>query len=455
VETRGLIRRIAKADFADVLGVALRGDVLAVAHVRKRVNVVRVVELAQHRLEGPADARISEAAAFLRSFASRAEVEPSRVAVAVDRAATLIASVAIPASAAGNAADAIRYDLDRLIPVPSDSLYWATTTRPLGTVGERIAVSVFASPKPAVEEASDMVREAGLPISAVTVEPVALADYLGLVGVPLAAVATVSGAREFLTLCANGLVISSHHVDRRARSLGFVKSALREMETTLPERSGEVPALLRGRAVEEGEQSLASLAPADFMPIDASVGEVEIVAIGAALGVIGESAQPVNLLPPAMIQSATGFGLRDIALSGGVAAMALMLLVSIGAKNLSISGALASQIEDLEPKVEQTLRRQDKNAEMLATVEKLETKSRSRTLSYLKAVTDLIPASSYLTTFRFREDKIELDGISDKASDLIAILESSPYFTGVEFTAPTTKYLSSQERFSLRMRLEQ
>jgi general secretion pathway protein L len=185
------------------------------------------------------------------------------------------------------------------------------------------------------------------------------------------------------------------------------------------------------------------------------VGEIEIVAIGAALGVIGESAQPVNLLPPAMIQSATGFGLRDIALSGGVAAMALMLLVSIGAKNLSISGALASQIEDLEPKVEQTLRRQDKNAEMLLTVEKLETKSRSRTLTYLKAVTDLIPASSYLTTFRFREDKVELDGISDKASDLIAILESSPYFTGVEFTAPTTKYLSSQERFSLRMRLEQ
>jgi general secretion pathway protein L len=74
---------------------------------------------------------------------------------------------------------------------------------------------------------------------------------------------------------------------------------------------------------------------------------------------------------------------------------------------------------------------------------------------YLKAVTDLIPETSYLTTFRYREDKIELDGISDKASELIAILESSPYFAGVEFTAPTTKYLSSQERFSLRMRIEQ
>jgi len=453
VETRGLIRRIAKADFADVLGVALRSDVVAVAHVRKRVNVVRVVELGHHRLEGPPEARVAEAAAFLRSFTARAELEPSRVAVAVDRAATLMAAVAIPASAAANAADAVRYDLDRLIPVPADSLYWTCTQRPLGTVGERVAVTVFASPKLAVDEAVDIVREAGLPISAVTVEPVALADYLGLVGVPLGAVATRSSTRDFLTLCADGLVISSHHLDRRPRTL--LQSALREMETALPERSGEGPALLRARAIEEGEQSLAALAPADMLPVDAMVGEAEIVAIGAALGLVGESRQTVNLLPAAMVQTATGFGLRELALSGAVAAMGLLLLGSIAAKNLSIGGALSAQIDELEPRVEQALRHEDKNSETLAMVERLEAKSRSKVLTYLKAVTDLVPPTAYLTTFRYREEKIEVDGISDKASDLIAILESSPYFTGVEFTAPTTKYLTNQERFSLRMRLEQ
>lgn len=453
METRGLIRRIAKADFADVLGVAVRGDVLAVAHVRKRVNVVRVVELGHHRLEGPAEARVAEAAAFLRSFAGRSEVEPGRVAVAIDRSATLIASFALPATAAANAADAVRFELDRLIPVPADSLYWAYTTRPLGTVGERIQVGVFASPKPAVDEAADIVRQAGLPISAVTVEPIALADYLALVGVPLAAVATTSGAREFVTLCADGVVVSSHHADRRHRTL--TQAALREMEVALPERSGEVPALLRGRAVEEGEQSLAAVAPGDLLPVDAMVGEADVIAIGAALGLLGESRQAVNLLPAAMVQTSSGFGLRELALSGAVAAMAIVLLGSIFAKNLSISGALRSQLDELEPQVEQTLRRQDKNAEMLATVERLEAKSRSKTLTYLKAVTDLVPTTSYLTTFRYREDKIEMDGISDKASDLIAILEASPYFIGVEFTAPTTKYLSNQERFSLRMRLEQ
>jgi general secretion pathway protein L len=453
VETRGLIRRIANADFADVLGVALRGDVLAVAHVRKRVNVVRVIEIGHHRFEGPADSRVGEAAAYLRSITARAELEPSRVAVAIDRAATLIATVAIPAAAASNAGEAVRYDLDRLIPVPPDSLYWCTTTRPLGTIGERVGVTVFAAPKPAVEEAAEMVREAGLPISSVTVEPVALTDYLGLAGVPLAAVATRSGGREFLTLCADGLVASSRHADRRKQTL--LAATLREIEQSLPERSGQVPALLRARALEEGEQSLAAVAPADLLPVDAMIDEAAIVAIGAALGIVGEGRQSVNLLPQTMVQTAAGWGLRELALSGSVAAMGLLLLGSIAAKNLSIDGALGAQIDDLEPRVEQALRHQDKNAEMLATVEKLETKSRSRVLVYLQAVTDLIPKTAYLTTFRYREDKIELDGIADKASDLISILEASPYFAGVEFTAPTTKYLSAQERFSLRMRLEQ
>lgn len=458
METRGLIRRIAKADFADVLGIALRGDVIAVAHVVKRVNVVRTVEIGHHRLEGPAESRVAEAADFLRSFVGRSDLEPTRVAVAVDRSATLMANVAIPAAAAANASEAIRYELDRLIPVPPDSLHWTCTTRPLGTVGERVGVTVLASPIPAVEEAVEIVRQAGLPISAVTVEPVALADYLAFVGVPLGVVATASGGREFLTLCADGLVVSSHHADRRSRSL--LEAALREMETALPERSGETPALLRARVQPEGadgaaERSLASLAPPDLLPVDAMVGEPEVVALGAALGVLGESSQVVNLLPPSMVQTAAGLGLRELALSGAVALMSLLLMASIAATNLSISGALASQIEELEPQVLQAMRRQEKNAELLATVERLESKSRSRTLTYLKAVTDLIPSTSYLTTFRYREDKIEVDGISDKASDLIAILESSPYFYGVEFTAPTTKYLSNQERFSLRMRLEQ
>ena len=65
-----------------------------------------------------------------------------------------------------------------------------------------------------------------------------------------------------------------------------------------------------------------------------------------------------------------------------------------------------------------------------------------------------LPDSAYLTTFRYKGDRIEVDGIADSAAGLISLLEKSPYFVNVQFTAPTTKYLQDQERFSLRMELE-
>lgn len=451
METRGLIRRIAKADFADVVGVALRGDTIAAALVRKRVNAVRVVAIASQRLEGPAESRAAAAASFLREWCARIEADPSRVAIVLDRSTTLLSSMTLPAAAAGNVREVVGFELDRLLPVPSDSLHWACQGRPLGSVGERVAVTVVAAPKLAVEEAAAIVTEAGLPVSAVTTEPVALADYLGFVGVALAATATRAGGRDFFTLVADGRVVASHHL---ASSKTVMDSALRQVESMLPDRFGDAPRCLGARIGEAGLDPLAAVAGTDFFPIDAEVGEVEVIATGAALAQVGETLGDMNLLPAAMVQTATGFGLRELALSGGVAAMALVLVASIMAKDLSVRAALAAEVDRLEPLVEQTLRRQQKNDEALAQLQRLEQKSRSRVLGYMRAATDLVPATAYLTTFRFREDRIEVDGIANKASDLIAILEASPLFEGVDFTAPTTKYLADQERFSLRMRLQ-
>ena len=76
-------------------------------------------------------------------------------------------------------------------------------------------------------------------------------------------------------------------------------------------------------------------------------------------------------------------------------------------------------------------------------------------LAYLRDITVRLPESAYLTTFRFKGDRVEIDGIADSAAGLISVLEESPNFANVEFTAPTTKYLQDQQRFSLRMGLEQ
>ena len=130
------------------------------------------------------------------------------------------------------------------------------------------------------------------------------------------------------------------------------------------------------------------------------------------------------------------------------------LAAAIGLKNLSISNAVASEVERLKPTVSAVNAREEANRSALERIQVLETQRSQSVLVYLRDMTDRVPKTAYLTTFRFKGDRVEVDGIADNASGLISLLERSPYFKNVEFTAPTTKYLQSQERFSLRMGLE-
>ena len=66
-----------------------------------------------------------------------------------------------------------------------------------------------------------------------------------------------------------------------------------------------------------------------------------------------------------------------------------------------------------------------------------------------------MPRDAYLTTFRFRSGKIELEGFAKSASDLVPMLERSPFFKNAQFTSPVTKVQDNQERFSLATEIEE
>jgi general secretion pathway protein L len=59
-------------------------------------------------------------------------------------------------------------------------------------------------------------------------------------------------------------------------------------------------------------------------------------------------------------------------------------------------------------------------------------------LSLLKELTKIIPEDTWVTNLVYKNDTVEITGYSSSASALIPIIERSPFFTGVEFTAPVT-----------------
>jgi hypothetical protein len=48
-----------------------------------------------------------------------------------------------------------------------------------------------------------------------------------------------------------------------------------------------------------------------------------------------------------------------------------------------------------------------------------------------------------------RNDRVEVEGFARSASDLVPLLERSPFFEDAQFTSPVTKVQNDQERFSL------
>jgi Tfp pilus assembly protein PilN len=79
---------------------------------------------------------------------------------------------------------------------------------------------------------------------------------------------------------------------------------------------------------------------------------------------------------------------------------------------------------------------------------------RGRQADILRELTGLLPDSVYLTELTYRNRTVEITGLAPSASQLLPVLEGSPLFVGVEFSAPIVAQGAGLERFRIRLRLE-
>ena len=458
VDLRQFFAKAAKADFADAVGVAIADDVISVAHVRKRLRTVTVPALASQPLDVPREGRTALVVDFVRDFVDQHGLEEARLSLALEHASVLIGHIQLPATATENIEAVIGYELDRILPVPADSVLTDQYWRPLGLAGERIHVTIVGAIRERIDEVQRELAAVGLAPSALTALPIALSDYYYYCRQADGRTAGLfyrDGDRECMTVTSRGLMISSLHFDpaRETRS----ERMWREIESTVPDAmQDEVEEVVDDAGPDRG---FAAIAPVGLLSdAGAPMRELrwhEAAAVGTALGQLGEAKVRVNLLPADLVRAEEGIGLRELGLSALVVVLALALGATIALKNLSTSNALASEVDSLLPRVTDVTRKEEENKRLMSHVRLLERHQRTSVLAYLKAMTAAVPNNAYLTTFRYKGDRLEVDGIATNASELIALLERSPYFKNVEFTAPTTKYLQNQERFSLRMGLEQ
>jgi general secretion pathway protein L len=181
-----------------------------------------------------------------------------------------------------------------------------------------------------------------------------------------------------------------------------------------------------------------------------------IPALGAGLAAVREGTASFNALPAEERRTVEeGAPVITFLLAAVLVLVTVVWLVSAVIKDHRIASRLHSELAQLEPQLRQVHRNEDEARELREKLTLLTRDERRRSAAFLHELTQVIPADAYLTTFRVRSDRIELEGFARSASDLIPLIEKSALFKNPQFTSPVTKVQNNQERFSLTTEIAQ
>jgi general secretion pathway protein L len=184
-----------------------------------------------------------------------------------------------------------------------------------------------------------------------------------------------------------------------------------------------------------------------FLDISSSKGKNReedsqyLMAFSLALRGIENDSPPVNLLPPVEeVRKERKWYVAALPLLILVLLLGVGVLVSPLIQGKEVITVMTKEIEKLEVQAREMEKVENEVQELSMKIDQLMS---IRTdgfdaLKIVKELTEIIPSDTWITDIRYKEDKIELAGYSTAASSLIPILDNSPLFTEVEFSAPVT-----------------
>jgi Tfp pilus assembly protein PilN/Tfp pilus assembly PilM family ATPase len=185
--------------------------------------------------------------------------------------------------------------------------------------------------------------------------------------------------------------------------------------------------------------------------------EYQIAYLNTSLGLachpFRENALYVNLLPSSLKpkEKKSGFG-------GALVLTALALLAYLALLGYQIL-LNNKQIADLDGQLEavknqavalQAIDLQHEQLKKSMAVFQVVENKYPQKLSILNELSNLLPKNTWLTGMRFKGNRLEINGISTSASELVPILEKSPMLEKVTFSGAILKE-GKREKFSIHM----
>ncbi len=469
-----MLRRATRLDFLDGLGISIGRRSVAFARLVKRFATVTLHE---HRVvalppveDGPA--RRAALTAAVRSFLDDTKLDTDRVFVSVPRSQAIVSRMSLPGAVKADLAQVIEFEIDRLLPLERDEVYFDHLVR---ETSDKIEVLLMSMPRRTAAEILDALEEGGARVRSLVATPLALHDFLQFAPTdaegPVVALVDDAGVVE-LDQMVGGELIASHVLQAsETASEAAVEGLVAREVAAMGGGAGEArvygiatggaegaQAVLPAEIVASGRELLSSVKGALVAPdgfFEAASPDL-VPAIGAALGAVREGATNLNLLPPEERRAVEeGAPVVTFFLAAVLVVITFVWVASAMVKDHVVLADLHGELERLEPQIRRVHANVDESQGLRDNIEVLTRDDSVRNSLFLQELTKVVPADAYLTTFRMRNGRVELEGFAASASDLVPLLEKSRLFKNAQFTSPVTKVQNNQERFSLTTEIAQ
>jgi Tfp pilus assembly protein PilN len=439
------------------LGLCLDRNGLTLVHVQKTLSGLQIAHLGQLPLES---GRIEDLTAAFQEYVADWGVAGCPACLAVSADLGFVRRVVFPRAASENLAQVVAYELDRLLPLSADRLFYEFQIQE--ETAAEVHLLLTALPRNRVEDCLQLITGAGLRPLAVQLAPIAAINAFAGCGRAMPGswllLHLSTGAFELLHL--RDGVVQSYYSGRRLQKMELSRTILTHIDHLY--ETGATPQTLclygsRRSDFNVGalqQYALEIISPGElgvpgFFPETSP--EAAWPALGAALTCLGNVLLGINLLPPAE---------RAPIKLGRFSTTAILLAVFLGVFLVwGISAfvhtpvelyRLNRQIARLTPEATQVRNLLQESQTLAGQMENLRKIGHSPVkLKILKDLTQVIPDNTWLINLRLSKQQLDMSGMSQSASDLIPLLDKSGWLKKTQFASPIVTDANKIEHFKI------
>ena len=462
------------------LGIDFRKNHLILTLLKKSFRKMVLVDYEVHSLlpENQKEEREVQLLNLINTFISKYHLKNEKGFLSIPREKTVVRFITLPATTKENLRKVIEYEVPKFTPFEREEIYFDCQI--LKEVKEELHLVAVFIKKTELDFYLTLLKKIG-------VEPVSI--QIPLIGAlnlfyyqngpqtdQISVLLEVTNSFFEMNLIQKKNWRESFHLplpqeDRESKMLkAFKQSGLEE--GTIPNATfyiygweGDEALLTRLKEAN----SIQTILPPPLNRIEVGKkGPHELHKIYGSIGIplqgLVTSPFQLNLLPIEMRKKVRQIGKF---LSFILSLLALILALSWGTgiffQHRNELDAINAEIKARKPEVE-TIEGLQKKSEVLqkeiSEMGKIKSGEPSK-MAILNELTQLLPNTVWIWNLKYDGKEIEMNGYADSASDLIPLIDKSPLFERVEFSAPVTKERQmrpdgdrEKERFRIKVRIE-